>query len=387
MNRKKITTITLIGYFFTGFIPITLAPALPFLIREFELSMTAAGAVFVARSAGSFIGVLIGGILSDRCGRKPVLVAGCLLQGIMMGLIGLSPNWLAITLLFGLVGLAVGLINPPINALVAEVNTEKRGAALNALHGVYSVGAMIGPIAAGLLLISPFGWRYIFFGGCLVWILYGLVLLAVEFPAARTLSGHAALKPLRPSALLLNPILLLLFFVSFLYNGTATSLVNWINTYLDQSDFPLLLGAGMVSLFYLGLAIGRFTCGALSERLGYARLIRICAVGSLLFYPAAIYLAQPVLIALGVFLSGVFLSGLHPTGLAYANRLYPEIGGTVSSLLAVAMTLGAMSVPWITGVAADQVGFRISFGLSIVLLAVLVVLSFALVRKDQGGRP
>ena len=385
MSRRSITIASLIGYFLVGSIPIMLAPALPFLIRAFDLTLTSAGAVFVARSAGSFLGVLAGGVLSDRLGRKPVIVAGCLLQGLLMSLVAISPNWLIITAVFGLIGLAVGLINPSINAMIAEANSERRGAALNTLHGVYSVGAMVGPLVAGFLLASRFGWRAIFFGGSLVWTLYGLSLLFVKFPNAGPKTSGTARPAVRPLSLFLNPLFLLLFAVSFLYNGTATSLVSWINTYLDQVDFPIILGAGMVSIFYLGLAVGRFACGVLSEKIGYARLILICAVGSLAFYPMAIYPSPPLLIALGVFLAGTFFSGLHPTSLAYANRLYPEIGGTVSSLLSIAMTLGAMSVPWVTGFAADYVGFQMSFVINIVLLFILVLTAILLIRKEKRG--
>lgn len=385
MSRRSITAISLIGYFLVGSIPIMLAPALPFLIRAFNLTLTSAGAVFVARSAGSFLGVLAGGVLSDRLGRKPVIVAGCLLQGLLMSLVAISPNWAIITAFFGLIGFAGGLINPSINAMIAEANSERRGAALNALHGVYSVGAMIGPLVAGFLLASRHGWRAIFFGGSLIWLLYGLSLLFVKLPASILKTPGTVRPAVRPLSLFLNPLFLMLFAVSFLYNGTATSLVSWINTYLDQADFPILLGAGMVSIFYLGLAVGRFTCGILAEKIGYARLILICAVGSLAFYPIAIYTSPPLLIALGVLLAGMFFSGLHPTSLAYANRLYPEIGGTVSSLLAIAMTLGAMSVPWITGFAADMIGFQMSFTINIGLLMVLVMVALLLLRREKRG--
>ncbi|NLM77848.1 MAG: MFS transporter [Ruminococcaceae bacterium] len=383
MNSRKITAFSLIGYFFIGAVPITLAPSLPYLIRDFNLSLALAGTVFVARSAGTFLGVAAGGYLSDRLGRKPLMILGCLLQGVFLALVGLSPDFLIITLLFGLIGFATGLVNPVFNALVAEVNQHRRAAALNALHGVYSVGAMLGPIAAGLLLASRFGWRAIFFGGSLLWTVYGLSLFLVAIPRATRPKKQDRDSTIASAGKHVKVLLLLLVLVSYLYNCTATSLVNWINTYLDQVEFPVLLGAGMVSIFYLGLAIGRFACGLLAEKTGYARLILYCALGSLAFYPLAIYTTAPLLIAFGVFASGLCFSGLHPTSMAWANRLFPEKGGTIASMMSIVMTLGAMSVPWLVGYAADRIGFRLSFSLNIALLVVLVFVASSLLAKEK----
>ncbi|NLO35268.1 MAG: MFS transporter [Clostridiaceae bacterium] len=386
MNKRTITWVGLTGYFFLGFVPITLAPALPALIQTFQLTLASAGAVFAARSAGAFLGTLLGGTLSDRIGRKPVMVTGCLLQGLFLGLVGFSASWLLIIICFGLAGLASGLVNPAINALIAQVHAQKRGVALNSLHGVYSVGAMLGPVAAGLVLASPDGWRLVFGAGSLIWSLYGLGLIFLRLPPVQGQKSGAR-PAIRISTIFLNPFFLLLFAVSFLYNGTATSLVNWINTYLKQADFPLLLGAGMVSLFYLGLAAGRFSGGILAEKIGYSRLILLCALGSLAFYPLAIYANPPLLIGAGVLLAGVFLAGLHPTSLAYANRLYPELGGTVSSMLSLAMTFSATAVPWLTGFVADRAGFRLGFAINIALLLILPLVALLLLRLEKRGLP
>jgi len=370
-NQRTSTLIILIGYFFVGSIPIMLSPALPSLIRAFDLTLSLAGTIFVARSAGSFVGVAIGGVLSDKIGRKPVLILGCLLQGLLMLCAGFSSDWLLLTLLFALIGLAGGLINPVFNAWMAEIHVSRKGAALNTLHGVYSLGALIGPIAAGFLLSSDAGWQAVFWIGGLVWLLYGLSLLWVRIPKV-SLRKESIAADVKEGGATVSRLFIFLFLVSFLYNGTATSLVNWINTYLDQVHFPILLSAGMVSLFYLGLSIGRLTCSLVAEKTGYTRLILICSIFSLLFYPLSIWTTSPFLIACGVFLSGLFFSGLHPTSLALANQLYPHLSGTVSSMLGIAMTLGAMIVPWMTGFVADRAGFRIGFSQNVALLVVLV---------------
>jgi len=178
---------------------------------------------------------------------------------------------------------------------------------------------------------------------------------------------------------LIHPILITLFFVSFFYNGAATGLVGWINTYMEQMQFSTILGSSMVTVFYIGLTTGRFLCGIFSDRLGFSRTILICSIGSLLFYPLAVFTSQPILIAAGVILSGFFFSGLHPTGLAYANRLFPDSAGTVTGMLSTAMTLGAMILPWLIGLIADYSGFRAGLGLAFASLFILVAIAVRLV--------
>jgi fucose permease len=80
----------------------------------------------------------------------------------------------------------------------------------------------------------------VFSAGSLIWILYGLALVFLRLPPVQ---GHkSGTRPVvRIGSIFLNPFFLLLFAVSFLYNGTATSLVNWINTYLKQADFRFCL--------------------------------------------------------------------------------------------------------------------------------------------------
>ena len=119
------------------------------------------------------------------------------------------------------------------------------------------------------------------------------------------------------SDLLRHPVFLLLLSIAFVYNGLAHGLVGWLNTYMDSLDFSVLVGSGLVSLFYLGLTTGRFTCRVYSDSLGYSKVLLLCALGSVIFYPLAVLATSPLLIALGVTLAGFFPFGAvsHGVGL------------------------------------------------------------------------
>lgn len=377
MNKRLWLIASYVGYFLIGLISVVLSPSLPFMIKDFSITLGAAGAAFTAHAGGLFFGVFVGGILADIFGKKPLIVLGCLIQGVAMAAIAATNNWYWVLLFFIFNGIAGGFLNTLLNTIVVEVTDTRQGAAMNALHGVYGLGSLIGPVAVGLVLTWQFGWRLVFYGSTILWILYLVLILSLPSPDIEK-STATRRKHIPVKSFLFHPTFLLLFLISFIYNGSATSLVGWINTHMNEMQFSTILGSSMVTIFYIGLTLGRFICGYFSDRMGFSKTILICSLGSLLFYPFSIYFSQPVLISIGVFLSGFFLSGLFPTALAFANRLFPSSAGTITGTLSAAMSLGAMLIPWLVGLLADQAGFQAGLSLGFALLFFLAIAAIRL---------
>lgn len=386
MERRLLSFTIYLGYFLIGIVSFIISPTLPLIIKDFGISVGVAGSIFTASALGGFVGAIVGGFLSDLFGRKPLIVIGCILQFIGFFVVALTHSWALILIFFFMTSLGRGFISICFNALISDINPNRRGAALNTLHGIYGIGNLIGPIIAGLLLSLDYDWRVVYYGAGALWLVFMLITIPIKYPSMLFGEGNIKSKDSKRfyiKSIVLNPILIMLFFVSFIYNGSATGLVGWINTHLDWMDFSILLGAGMVSVFYIGLTIGRFVCRFISDKVGYSKVIFLCALGSFIFYPLAIYPTNPILITIGVFGSGLFLSGLHPTGLAYANSLFSTMSGTVTALLSTAMSLGAMSLPWLIGVVAESKNFRVGFSIGYISIAILVVVSTLLIRHEK----
>ncbi len=389
MNKAILPFVIYLGYFVIGIVSFIISPTLPLIIKDFGISTAIAGSIFTAASLGGFIGALGGGVLSDLFGRKFLVILGCLFQIIGFGLIALSRSWALILILFFLTSLGRGFLSISFNTIISDINPDRRGAALNTLHGIYGIGNLLGPMLAGVVLSLNYDWRVIYYGAAAIWLVFLVINMPIKYPSVSMAEdGIKDKRSKRPFSELVstNSILPMLFMVSFIYNGVATGLIGWINTYLDGMDFHVLLGAGMVSVFYLGLTLGRFICRSLSEQMGYSKTILLCALGSLAFYPFAIYNTKSIFITIGIFLSGLFLSGLHPTALAYANSQFPVMSGTVTSLLSIAMSLGSMSLPWLIGLVADIKNFKVGFSIGYVSIAILVVISILLIRHEKELR-
>lgn len=434
LNIQLLSFVAYFGYFLIGIVSFIISPTLPLIIEDFRITVGVAGVIFTAYAAGTFVGGLFGGYISDIAGKKTVINLGCILHIIGFLLTAATGSWILVLFFVCITGLGRGVLNTCLNALIADIHQGRRGSALNTLHGIYGAGSLIGPILAGLVLSLNYHWRVVYYGAAVVWIIFLLIIMPIKYPSVSdrftsasdnltTGESNNAVKSYKGVSnnnhnnnynnnynnnhknnhnnnyvksrkntkiglasvklIILNPIFIMLFFVSFIYNGAATGLIGWINTYLDGINFSVILGSGMVSVFYLGLTLGRFACRFLSEKIGYSKTILSCALGCFVFYPFTIFASNPLMITAGVFFSGLFFSGLHPTGLAYANSMFPSISGTVTGILYMAMSLGSMTIPWLIGLVAEKESFKAGFSISYTLIVILVGIAISLLLRER----
>jgi len=164
---------------------ISLVPV--FVIEALHHSAAVAGISMSVFAAGNASMLFLSGKIADTRGRKPVAVAGLVVSGLAtigMGFTGDMWMFMAASLI---AGMGAGLLNPPQNAVVADVigAKGKGGPVLAGFQMVTDLGAIIGPMCAGLLADS-FGFEASFA------ITGAALLLAVGFwfVAPETLPTH-----------------------------------------------------------------------------------------------------------------------------------------------------------------------------------------------------
>lgn len=133
---------------------ISLVPV--FVIEALHHSAAVAGISMSVFAAGNASMLFLSGKIADTRGRKPVAVAGLVVSGlatIWMGFTGDMWMFMAASLI---AGMGAGLLNPPQNAVVADVigAKGKGGPVLAGFQMVTDLGAIIGPMCAGLLADS-----------------------------------------------------------------------------------------------------------------------------------------------------------------------------------------------------------------------------------------
>jgi predicted MFS family arabinose efflux permease len=163
---KWTVALILFGVLFLGVSDTQLvAPLLPLIAQDLDTTPGHAGIIVTTYSLAAAAFALLVGPLSDRVGRKKVLVSGLTLFTIASFLTYHVSSFSALVILRALTGLAAGTISTCALSFAGDYYPyEQRGRAMGVLSMGYFVAFVIG-VPAGALAAAQLGWHWVF--GCL----------------------------------------------------------------------------------------------------------------------------------------------------------------------------------------------------------------------------
>lgn len=310
--------------FFQAFM---VAPLIPQLAHEFRSSTDVLGLAVPAYLVPYGAMTLLWGPLSDRIGRKRVILGSAAAFVVLTALTALADGpgmFIAFRLLTALG--ASGVV--PISlALIGDVFPyQRRGHALGWLFGAMAGGMAFGS-SAGALLEPLIGWQGLFLGAAA---LAAIVLVALTVRRSQ-LQGGSTPQPRSVGPIARGYLTLLrqqrarrtygyVLINAVIHSGIYT----WLGLYFSQRFGLTLVGIGLALLLYgvpgflFGPAIGR-----LADRYGRARLIPL---GLAVAATAALLLALPVPLILAALAVGILSLGYDLT--------QPLLAGIVTQLSA-----------------------------------------------------
>lgn len=348
-------------------------PSLPDIADGLRASTAEVQSTISAYLVGFAIGQIIYGPVSDRHGRKPVLLAALVLYSVASLVCALSSSVQMLIAARSLqaIGGCGGIVLA--RAIVRDLYSGARaGRELSLIAAVMALAPVLAPIAGGALQ-TGFGWRAIFF--TLTVAAFGGVLV-VWLLLPETLSRRAA-EPVSVSSIARsygivarNPA-----YLAYLALASASyaGLFAWISgtSFVLQNLFGLspLVFSLAFSVGSLGYMAGSSLSARLSQRLG---LDGVIGVGSVL--TALGGLGMLAAVALGTRSAGalvmcmaVYLAGMGmvlPQSLAGALTPFPERAGAASSLLGFVQQSAAALLGAVVGILLGQTAWPLAAGVA-----------------------
>ncbi len=123
-----------------------------YITQKFGVGMTQAGILFGIFSISGLIGSFIGGALTDRFGRRKLVLFGLVISALSSVSMGLVNDLRAFYLLAGVVGILSDVAGPAYQAMIADILVEeKRAEGFGVLRVAGNMAWIIGPTIGGLL--------------------------------------------------------------------------------------------------------------------------------------------------------------------------------------------------------------------------------------------
>ncbi len=163
-----------------------------YLTQKFEISMSTVGVVFAAFSISGFVGGTLGGALTDRMGRKGVIIFSLVLSAMSALGMAFAPTFEMFVIISVAVGTLSSIGGPAHEAVVADLLPEnKRAEGYGIIRVVFNLAVIIAPAVAGLLIAKSY--LYIFIVDAVISLLSaGIVLFFLPETKPK---AHADAKP------------------------------------------------------------------------------------------------------------------------------------------------------------------------------------------------
>ncbi|WP_217592111.1 MFS transporter [Cohnella sp. GbtcB17] len=327
-------------------------PLVPILAEHFRLSTGRASWAGSGFSLFFAFGCLVFGPLSDRLGRKRVMLAGLVVLAATTLAAGFAQSFGALLAIRCLQGAAAATFSPVALTYAGEAFPPgRRIAAISMISTGFLMAGIFGQLWAGFIS-ELFGWVAVFI---LLAVLYAAIaiLMAFYLPAARVVPGTGAMAAGNRKSRLLpwirplsNPYLWLCYIIAFLLLFCFVGMYSVLGEFLGRSPYALT-GMQIIGVRAFGL-IGMAGClisGKLCAAWGKLPVLR---GGLLLAAAGLVSLSLAHSVAAYIVTSIIFVAGIAvavPALIALIGEIGSAYRAAATSLYTFILFIGASGGP------------------------------------------
>ena len=286
-----------------------------------------------------------------------------------------APSFWFMIPLAVVLGLGAGAIDSGLNNYVA---LHCKASHMNFLHCFYGVGVSLSPYLMSHALSSA-GWRggyrYAFYVQTVI-----AVLLIVSVPLWKKSScaeGTEEEKEINLTLLQMAkmPDVRLVWVIMLVTNAIEYACGVWGSTYLvEEKGFETEHGALALTIYYVGMSVGRFVSGLLADKISTWKRI---GIGTVILAPAVALMLLPlhgIVSVIGLFLIGLGNGSIYPNMIHLTPHNFgKEVSQSIMGSQIAFAYIGVMSAPPAVSLISSLFGIKIYPVLLAALYAAMVV--------------
>ncbi|EMF21170.1 integral membrane transport protein [Streptomyces gancidicus BKS 13-15] len=332
------------------------ATRVPWIQDHAGVSAGQLGLALAFPALGASLAMPLAGSISHRFGARTALRGLLALWTLALVLPSLAPNLLTLCLALFVYGATAGMSDVAMNALGVEVENRLDRSIMSGLHGMWSVGAVVGS-AAGTLA------AHLGADARLHHALAASVLTVVGFAAcAWVLDLQPAEDEEPPPRFALPPrSALLIGAIGFCAVFAEGASLDWSAVYLrDQLETSAGLAAACTTGFTLTMAVARIAGDRVVDRYGAVRTVRASGAVALLGGLLIVFAGHPAVAMTGFALMGLGIAVVVPLCFAAAGRSGANPSLAIAGVATITYTSGLIA-PSAIGMLAQATSLMVSF--------------------------
>jgi MFS transporter, FHS family, L-fucose permease len=336
---------------------------IPEVVKEFKLSLTAAGSFQYASMVAIAVGGFFLGFIADKLGRKKTIIIGLCLFALNSYLYIVGNSFAFFLSLMIIAGIAIGIFKTGALALIGDISksTTEHTSTMNTVEGFFAVGAIIGTFMVPYFLSIGVEWKWLYVVAGTLCVILIVIALFVKYPQTiKTTEEPINLKG--TFSMMKDPYTLAFSAAAFLYVAVECAVYVWMPTLVSGYEGnAVFIATYSLAIFFILRAAGRFLGSWVMAKFNWALvlsifsfLILLCFLGSVIGGISMAVILLP--------LSGLFMSVIYPTLNSKGISCFPKTKhGSVAGIILFFTASGAALGPLSMGAVSDALG-HIKYG-------------------------
>jgi fucose permease len=360
-----------------------LGAAWPTIHVSYNVPISYMGIISVIISAGTILSSLLSERLTAKLGTRVVTTASVLLTAMALFGFSTAKSFIILCLIAIPYGLGAGAIDASLNNYVALHYTSKH---MSWLHCFWGVGSIISPYVMSYALLHSVwqnGYRAVSFIQIGIFLILLLTLPVWKINSTnKPYETTMDVKPLgvRGAMRIKGVPYLLMGFLAYCAAESTTML--WASSYLEERiNLTKDEAAALGSLFFIGMTVGRFFAGFITERLGDGKMIRL---GTVIALVGVGLISIPIKIPsiIGFILIGLGCAPIYPSIIHSTPTNFGEQNSSaiIGIQMAAAYT-GSLLAPPLFGILAEN----ISLGIMPIYLLTFLSIMILMIKKTESA--
>ena len=358
-------------------------PMMPILADYFQVSPTQSSFPLSFSTIALAVGLIFTGLISDRFGRKPIMVWSLFSVSVLLLLSAILPIWSVFLTTRVMIGLTVSGVAAVAMTYIGEEIAEKDiGFAMGLYISGTAIGGMGGRLIAGVL-VDFISWQS-------ATLLIGILNLCIAglFYYLLPASQHFKAYPIKLNRFknslrhnLADPKLRVLFLQGFILMGCFVSVFNYLSYRLIQAPFELShVWIGVISITYLAGIYSSPRAAHWGRHYGKFRILAAMIL-MMLVGLALMLINQLIIVFIGLLIFTFSFFAAHSTASSWVSIQSLQYRAVGSSLYLFCYYLGSSVLGSSSGLVWENYGW---IGLTVFIAALLLTgLSFSLKLRSN----